>query len=86
MLTQHARRRGARLPCHLHSHKEAGHADLDREDNMGRVPQVNDHRVCALRDHLLTLRARNVTCRLLAVLACLVICLLQWSDAQMIAA
>jgi len=48
--------------------------------------RVNDRRVCALRDHLSTLLARNVTCRLLAPLVYLVSSLLRWPDAQMIAA
>jgi len=86
MLTQHARHRVARLLYHHHSHKEVGHAGLDREDSMVRVPQVNDHRVYALHDHLLNLLARNVTYRLLALLVCLVSCLPQWPDARMIAA
>ena len=85
MLTQHARRRGARLPCHQHSHKEAAHAVLDREDSMVLVLRVNDHKVCALHDHLLNLLARNVTLQLLAPLICLLACLLRQPSSLMIA-
>lgn len=85
MLTQHARRTGARLPCHRHTHTEAGHVVLDLEDSMVRAPQVNDRKVCALHDHLLNPLARSETYQLLSLLACLVSSPLRSPGSQILA-
>jgi len=75
LLTRHVQGTPARLLCHHHSHKEAGHAVLDQEDSMVLAARANDRRVRVLPDHPLTLLARSVTYQL-PLLSCLVLCLL----------